>query len=257
MSDNYLTNRVVKDYYFNVAAHGAQPSDYVLKFGRNGEIDIAAPGDIYDNGTATGGVPTYPFLAAAAVHSITGAAADASPSGTGARTVEVQGLDANYAPIVETVTMAGAGGVNTSNAFLRIYRMRVLTAGSGAANAGDIDATAGTVTATIKAGFNQTLMAVYTVPAGKTAYVARYYASLNKNGGPKTASCDVELLIRPFGSVFQIKHHLGLVGTATTFIDFPMPIPLSVAAKSDIKLRAHTDTDDTEISGGFDIVLIG
>jgi hypothetical protein len=105
-------------------------------------------------------------------------AADAA-AGTGARTVRVLGLDANYNVIEETLTLNGQTAVVSVNSYLRVFGVEVLTAGTGLMNAGIIyvaDAvvtwTAGVpsdvtkIAAYITAGENISHNGHWTVPAG-------------------------------------------------------------------------------------------
>jgi hypothetical protein len=105
-------------------------------------------------------------------------------AGTGARTVTVSGLDNNYDQKVETVTLNGQSGVELNGStWFRVNRIVVNTAGSGGANAGvlyvgtEASPTSGVPTnkyATVLAGDNQTLMCIYTVPRGYTAFLTIY-----------------------------------------------------------------------------------
>ena len=99
-----------------------------------------------------------------------GGHADDTSAGDGARTVQIQGLDANYAPLRETVTLAGASASSSTTAeFLRVLRVRVQTAGVNEVNTGAIviertDATADL--ATIIAGECSSQIGAICVPAG-------------------------------------------------------------------------------------------
>ena len=88
----------------------------------------------------------YSYLAAASVLKISSGSADDASAGTGARTIRINGLDANYAEISETVILNGQTAVNTVNSYLRVSSLIVLTAGSGGVNAGILYAGTGTVT---------------------------------------------------------------------------------------------------------------
>lgn len=103
-------------------------------------------------------------------------AADAS-AGTGARTVEVLGLDGNFVKQRETITMNGLTDVLTTKSFIRVEQILVLTVGSGLENAGDITATAdsaGTLQEFMEISLNHSLSAHYTSPAGIWAVFAAY-----------------------------------------------------------------------------------
>jgi len=222
------------------------------KFGKNTDVDSAAAETVWDGG----GI--YSYLAAAEIHSLASVGDDAGDdvaTGTGARTVTIIGLDANWDEQRETVTMTGATPVLTTSKFIRIFRMYVATAGSGGANAGLISATAAvteSVTAAISIGFNQTLMAVYSIPRNFSGHLASYYASVNKK---TSASADIILRIRKFGGVLQTKHAIGVATTGTGYFDHIFQEPMYIPEKSDIEIQADVSTDNVDVSGGFCVFL--
>lgn len=226
-------------------------TDVVLKFGQNPDIDTAAAEDIWDGG-GTWVPPT-----AARVHNLASSDVNDTAAGTGARTVQVYGLDSDYLPIDETVTLNGTSNVATTNSYLRLFRMIVRTAGSGGVNAGIVTATAvtdATVTAQISVSNNQTLMAIYTVPAAKICHLYQYDAAMNK--GNATGAADIQLLVRPFGEVWQVKRVRGLIASGGSSFIYQFAFPLRLDEKSDIKIRATVSANNTDISAGFDLVNI-
>lgn len=82
---------------------------------------------------------------------VTSSSTSDAAAGTGARTVEIYGLDFDGNPLSETITMNGNAIVQTANAFWRVFVAKVITAGTGRKNAGDIyivkTGTGGTYTA--------------------------------------------------------------------------------------------------------------
>lgn len=121
------------------------------------------------------------FGAAYALDVSSSSTADAA-AGTGARTIEIYGLDKDWNPLSETVTLNGQTKVTTTKKFRRVFELIVQTAGTGLVNAGDIyvvkTGTGGTYTGgvpgtltsgCIKAivGDNFGVSGLYTVPAGK------------------------------------------------------------------------------------------
>jgi hypothetical protein len=125
--------------------------------------------------TATAGtdvwVPgiAYPLQAAATQLEIVSASANDAAAGTGMRTALIQGLDANYNPISETITLNGATPVPTTGVYLRVNGLNGVTAGSGGTNAGVVTlrvVSAGATQAAITAGFSYAKNGLYTVPAG-------------------------------------------------------------------------------------------
>lgn len=222
----------------------------VLKFGRNTDVDTAANEDIWDGG----GVWVPPT--AARIHNLASTDATDDDGDDGARTVEVFGLDANFLEISETVTLNGVSNVSTVNSYTRIHRMKVKTAGVDGQNNGTIAATAvtdATVTAQISIGQNQTLMAIYTILAGKTGYMVSFFANMNRSNS--TGSADIRLLIRPENEVYQVKAHVGIIGSGTSHFMHVYIVPLKINAKSDIKIDGNVSSNNTDLSAGFDLAL--
>lgn len=167
---------------------------------------------------------------------------------TGAAVVEVKGLDASYAEITEYVVLNGQTDVTMSASFLRVFRVIVRLAGSSGANEGAIsveDNASSVLLAQITAGENQTLMAIWTVPAGFTAYMTRFYSSTSS-----TKATEVRLRIRQLGEVFAVKK------VATIFegySDFQYDFPLAIPQKSDIQVTSSVALGAGEVSAGFDL----
>jgi hypothetical protein len=226
----------------------------MLKFGRNIDIDAAAAEDVWSAG-GTWVPPT-----AARTHDIASTDADDTLAGAGAQKVQVYGLDASGEEQNEEIDMNGVANVATASTYTMIHRMVVTQAGATGGNEGTISATAqvdGTVTAEIPfivTGANQTLMAIYQIPSDKTGYLNAYYASMNK--AVATGAADIELLVKPTGEVWQVKHVIGIVGDGGSHFHHPFELPMELAASSLVKIRASVDTNDTDISAGFDITLV-
>lgn len=195
------------------------------------------------------------YLGAAAAMTVSSAAAADTAGSTGAGTVVVYGLDANYAEVSGTVALAGTSGTATSQTFLRVTRMVVTAAGSNGTNAGSIYAGTGTLTAGVPAtkyaiiapSDCQTLQALTTIPAGVTGYLSRMQGYSDKN-----TVAEFELFVRPFGQVFQNKMHAHAYDSPITHIWDP---PLKITQKSDIEVRVKADGQNKDISATFDIIL--
>jgi hypothetical protein len=230
----------------NIAGHS-----FVNKFGRNADVDTGANENIWDGG----GLYSWPTTAQ--VHDLVSTSVNDASAGTGARTVQVYGLDSTYTEITETVTMNGTTNVATSNSYLRIYRMVVKSAGSLGLNEGIISATGqtdATVSAQISATYNQTLMAIYTVPLNKTGYIYSFFASMNRN--TTSGAMDILFCARPDGEVMQVKAHSGGVGSGTSHYHHNYHVPLKFEAKTDLIMVSSVSANNTDVSGGFDLLLV-
>ena len=161
------------------------------------------------------------------------------------------------------LTLDGQTAVNTTNEFLRINRMIVRSAGSGGTNAGVIYAGTGTVTsgvpankyATVAVADVQTLMALWTVPAGYTAYLYQSHVTAACTTSNKLLTATI--VARPFGEVFQVKDKFGIQidgGDIRQVYNFP----LKFLEKTDIEVRAISDagTANAQVSAGLDFIYI-
>ena len=160
--------------------------------------------------------------------------------------VEIQGLDADYNLTTYDLTLGSTGATN----LIRIFRVRLKTPATGeTTNIGAISINiGGALRAKILAGNGQTLMSVYTVPAGKTAYLLNITMSVDKN-----VDVIYKLMAREiFDGGFNIKGQFGTFGTP---IDHKYPIPIKFTEKTDIEVRA--DAGNTSGGGAtFDLILI-
>jgi len=186
--------------------------------------------------------------------------AQGGTAGTGARSIAIFGLDANYNEISESVLLDGQTAVNTGNSYLRISRMYVTTAGSGATAAGTIYAGTGSVTSGVPATVygmitltaNQTQMAFWTVPAGYTLYLmGTFFTSANSTAN---ASTNFQLIQRPLGGVFRIQSSARTAGNGDFVID--LHTPLAFTEKTDIEIRAIASAGASNVSAEFEGIYI-
>jgi hypothetical protein len=87
-------------------------------------------------------------------------------------TVSIDGLDANYNTIIESVVLNGTTAVTTTKAFFRIHS--VITTTGNAVGTIYVKNAGGTTYAQVAIGAGRTNMSIYTVPAGYTAYWTQF-----------------------------------------------------------------------------------
>jgi len=223
----------------------------INKFGRNPNIG-GAPETIWMYGGR------YVYLTSPSTVYAHSADTDDSVSGTGARTVTIQGLDGNYESIEETVTVRS--GVATTAQFLRVFRAFVVTSGStgtnegniiistGAAGTGTVLADIGTIGTGTTYGLGQTQLALYTIPAGKTGYLTAW----NIGVGSYNDSVTVSLLSREFNSAFRTRDIMDVPGGSHVR---NYSVPIKLPAKTDVEIIGIASTG-TNISSSFDIILV-
>ena len=97
--------------------------------------------------------------------------------------ITINGLDANYNQISETIKLNGTTAVTTVKSYFRINSMSVAS-GAPTGNITLKDTSDTTLYAEIAAGNGRTLMGIYTVPAGYTFYLSRIDINTSLNANP-------------------------------------------------------------------------
>jgi hypothetical protein len=114
--------------------------------------------------------------------------------------------------------------------------------------------------AIIDTGHNQTTMALYTVPAGKTAYMTRYYASAVESTGKEPKSTEIALWTadRLKGYEFQLKSIIGIpkAGSYTEVNFNPATGGNTMSERTDIKITAKPTGEIANVAAGFDLIVV-
>lgn len=224
----------------------------VMVFGFNPDVDTTQV-SIWPLPSLIG----YP--ASAIQMTVSSTSANDTSAGTGARTIVVQGLDANYNEVTETVTMNGQTAVTMTAFLIRVNYAYVATAGSGNSAAGDIYIGTGTVTAgvpattydIIKFDYNNTTTGSYTVPAGYTAYVSQGLFSSGQAGGSNQVQG--RLLTR---GTNNIRMTAALTTLNNGVANYVFEYPLAVPAKTTIEATAVGSSNNNACSSMFIILLV-
>jgi len=228
---------------------------YVHKFGRNPACAADTKEIIWD-----GSRGTYEWPDSACTLSIQSTSAcDVATTGAGAQTVKIYGHNASRSEISETVSLNGTTTVNSACAYSRVFRMEVTQAGSDMHNHGIISACANSYgLAYISASYNQTLMALYSIPDDREGFLVDWYGSVNISS--KIAAereADLTLWIRGASSnnAFQIKDFIGLNSNGAGHAEIDFNPNRYLAPGTDLYISACAQDADTDISAGFDIYL--
>jgi len=224
----------------------------VTVFGYNADVDTSEV-----TVWPVAGILTHP--AAALQMKVSSTSASDTAAGTGARTVTIQGLDANYVEISETVTLSGQTEVLTTNSFLRINYALVATVGSGKSAAGDIYFGTGTVTAgvpatiynIIKFDFNNTVTGHYTVPAGYSAYLSQGLFS----AGQASGSTQVRGRLLTTG-VDNVRRTAAVTTVNNGVADYTFEYPLRIPEKTDLEATALGSANNNGASCMFILLLV-
>lgn len=235
----------------------------VFKYGHAPDGVQTTSTDLWSRADATPTQQIWVAPTAARVHAIVSSDANDTSAGTGARTVKVYGLTGwGTAETSETVTMAGATPVNTSNSYVIVHRMEVITWGSSGPNVGLITATAavdGTITAVIIATEGRTQMAIYGIPSTQNFYMTKYWVSTEKVTA-SVESVEARIFVNDYASneltAFKQIHAQQLTTEGTSALEFIFDCPLIVTGPAIIKLNCLSTAADMNTSGGFSGTLI-
>jgi hypothetical protein len=235
-----------KDFFFEVAKGNVPGHTHVLIRGHNpsqtaasGFVDIAEMGDL-----------TY--LSSAETMEVASDDANDTSAGTGLRTLLLSGVDGTGAAISETITLNGVTNVTSSLSYLRVNSMIGLTAGGTGWNEGMVTATA-TTAGTIQDEMDTTESisqgSHYTVPLGKTFYLTQVELNSAKISGGSAPEIEFKGYARPGGAgaawlqLFDKKLDTGVSDELDVVISHH---PGVLIARTDVRMRADTDTNGTE-----------
>jgi hypothetical protein len=224
--------------------------DTFRKFGYNSDIDtITDPEDIWDYG----GLYTFPSDSGETIY--------VSSSNTGdVSSFVVQGLDTNFNTKIETVTLNGQNSVEVGT-FSRVFRAfndssndlngDVYAYTTGTVSAG-VPQTASTVKAQVLSGFQQTQMAIYTVPADHKGFVCDIACSAPRLAN-QTIAIEMHLDTRKYGKIFRSQL---VFGVNDSLYQDQLFSPIELPPKTDIRLRAQqVYASNTPVAASFDMYL--
>jgi len=192
---------------------------------------------------------TYTYITSASTLTL----ASSSASDDTLANILINGLDANFKPISETLTLNGVTGVTTINSYFRVNSLLMVSPGTGqTTNVGTITLKqSSNIVAQINSGIGKSQSTVYTVPAGYSFYLdfaevntSNSYTSsnivtysvqaINNNTGVK-----LQVLQQPFVSIY----------TANRSSD-----PYLYSEKTDVQWQLVTSTATTIAAG---IIIAG
>ena len=212
--------------------------------GRNPDIDTGTvPEDVWLGGGAYLGFD----VAGAETLDLVSTSANDTSTGTGARTALVVGLDGSYNEISELVSLSGTTVSQTTNTFLRVNSVTIITSGSSGNNEGQINitqTTSGTLMSVVGSRVGNDQQALYTVPNGKKVYLKNINATLND---ANNTHADFFVQARSFGGSWITSVTVGISqsgGQINLKTEYTV-----LAARTDIRVRVDsTSSNNTDIT---------
>jgi hypothetical protein len=238
--------------YENLIAQNSLTDDNIVRvLGRANSVDNIRT-DLWIGPTVT-----YVFPPAGGIQMrLVSSSANDTLAGTGAQKMMIHYLDASYIEHSEIISMNGTTPVTTvATNILRINSFHIYQSGTGGTSAGNISLTntAGTITyAYLDLNYNESRMAVYTIPAGKTLYLNHWQGS----SGTTTGNHFTRIALRATshsGILLNTFNAIDEVGTMNGGDNITFPIPIAIPATADVKITAISDSSsaDAIVMGAF------
>ena len=223
----------------------------VNKFGQNEDSAAGVLEDIWDGST------TYSYPSVATMTHISQTADQVALRGG---KIEIQGLDSSWNLNVQTATLNSSNTTTPtalSTPLIRAFRMKVVTNTVSNSPIRLHNAAETVDYAIIGSGNNQTLMALYTVPNNKTAYMVNYYCSVTRSTANDPTGTEIRLWAadRKNDYEFQIKHAIGLPSASTPY-DQPFYPYVKFTERTDIKMTSFCTDKAGDVHAGFDLILV-
>jgi hypothetical protein len=235
-----MANFILQDFpILNLARGKVRGASVVHKFGATPQISTNTKSTIWDIADTI-----YPWSAFSTPGVLNVDCASTSDIG---HTVTISGLDADFNQVTEVINITTQNNNTGTQVFSRVFRAFF---DGTATNVGIVNIQINSTTvARIQAGKAQTLMAVYTVPAGYKGYIFKGDATV-KAGSDLTLG----MYVRYGGTgAFRIGHQAEV---SPNGYQYDFPIPLELPEKSDIDIRAYANTNNVRATAVFDLVLI-
>ena len=236
---NYIWDEA---WELNVSRGKVRGASQIHKFGATPSQSINTTASVWDKGDTL-----YPWSAFDTPGVLVAAQVGASDNG---KHVTIEGLDENYELTEETFILSSTGTVTGTQTFKRVYRGYV-SSGDGT-NVGQINfSRGGTQVLRILADAGQTLMAIYTVPAGYTGYMYKGVATA-QSGADATGFMYVRY--NSVATIFRVGHTFEISGGGQ--YEYEFSFPQEMPEKTDIDIRLQTRSNNGRFTAAFDMLLI-
>lgn len=226
----------------------AQADQFIHKFGSNPELkqqslSITNPETIWDGSFNY----IFPSDSGEALKVV-------STDNSDNQEIVVIGLDENFIEKTWTGNLAGQTPVDLDGLWTRVYRMYNNDSISLSGDAEVKNSDLSQCYAKMLDGNNQTLMALYTIPADKIGYLTKYSLSAQNTSSASTIHFTAQIRTREFSKVFRTREvvSFGTSHDTERILQFPTKLP----PKTDIIFQViSSDGNNGAVNADFDIAL--
>lgn len=233
--------------------------DPLHKFGVNLDADNSAKETVWDGGGNANANAIYDYSSVAETLYIS------SDDDTDTTVLENIGLDGDYRSLSHEQALNGQTKteIGSGLTWLRYFRGRKKRREPNFAGTvyiytndtvvGGVPQTPANIRAVITADYQQTMMAVFTVPLGEVLVVPSLYASVTRLA--VAAAAEMTWEERPEGGSFSVKEAWG-IHTFGNPPDRELDVPRIISEKTDVELRCLATNNNSVIHAGFHSYLV-
>jgi hypothetical protein len=241
------------EFRYEVALGRRQGCTTWNMWGYNSDIDIGTE-TVWSQGGS------FTRIVTARTLSVVSTDVNDTSAGTGARSVIIYGVNANFESQTEVVTLSGTTPVVTSATWMGVNRVAIYAAGSGGVNAGDITATAtteATVQAHMPAGAGASQQAIFFVQANHQALMDWLYITLVKNSGGTQPNVQTKCWVTSLvsGAKYEVFRDY-MNGSVENHTELTPSQPFVVGEKSLVEFTSTTDVNNTEVAVRFSLIEV-
>lgn len=208
-------------------------------------------------------------LSATALEIVSTSANDAT-AGSGAQSVKVEGLDANWDAAEETITLSGTTPNTLTTAFTRVHRLKVVQSGTYASQASpshnstitlrETNTTTGSdvwseINTIDSFGLSQSLIGAYSVPRNKIAVFYDANVNLEANKAPSIfffVRENINDVTTPYTGVMQVRALNRSPGSTSYTLSHILD---TVQGPADVGFMAKIDTGTLNVDVQFEFSL--
>jgi hypothetical protein len=220
-------------------------------------VATSTPTDIWAGSTVSA---LYPFLTTAqSLEIISDSTHDTFTGGTGAISIIMNLLDANFNLVTQTVLMNGTTAVAIPGGpYLRCNSLQVNSAGSTLSNVGNITlriAGAGAIVQYIAATVGISQTSIFTVPTGYTLALNFAYANLQSTS-TATNWANIGFYIQQMGVTSSLYQRFQTIVTGTGQVTIPIPSPATVVGGQDLIFRVTNTSGTLAVAAQWQGILV-
>lgn len=243
-----VNNFPSSDFVTNVALGLIEGVEFRLVFGTS---DVGE-GVANEQALGDGMTERYPFPSSPAQMTMVSDSANDDLTGTGAQVILVRGNIIGNVELFEAVLLDGTNPVTTTNSYLRVNSLVVVSVGSGEKNDGTITIKNGTnLLAQVNPGNNLSRTAVYSIPDSVTGVmtIIELLAGKDDNGIVNTHLFPSELGNIDFAPLTQKTYQNSINIGVSAFL---------VESGSDLEVTGYSEsgTGISNLSSLFELTLV-